>query len=105
MLVSTKSPDAIVQHLRDKTLEGNSECMMTANLDNESKKSSTTSQTPATQVRFCRAQALVEENKISFNPKMHVFNVQGTHDVRVVSLYPKENVAVQQEVCVIISLE
>ena len=29
---------------------------------------------------------------------MHVFNVQDTHDVRVVSLYPKENVAVQQGV-------
>ena len=35
---------------------------------------------------------------------MHVFNVQGTHDVRVVSLYPKEKcMAVQQEVRVIIS--
>ena len=88
VLVSTRSPDAIVQHLRDKTLEDNTECMMTANLDDESKKLSTTSQTPATQL--CRARALVEENKISFNPKMHVFNVQGTHDVRVVSLYPKE---------------
>ena len=47
----------------------------------------------------------MEENKISFNRKIHVFNVQGTHDVRVVSLYPKKNVAiaVHQEVCVIIS--
>lgn len=32
----------------------------------------------------------MDENKINFNPKMHIFNVQGTHDVRVVSLYPKE---------------
>ena len=39
---------------------------------------------------FSRAQALVDENKITFNPKMHIFNVQGTHDVRVVNLYPKE---------------
>ena len=39
---------------------------------------------------FSRARALVEENEISFNPKMHIFNVQGTHDIRVVSLYPKE---------------
>ena len=31
---------------------------------------------------------------------MHVFNVQDTHDVRVVSLYPKENVAVQQGVAI-----
>ena len=34
---------------------------------------------------------------------MHVFNVQDTHDVRMVSLYPKEKcIAVQQGVCVII---
>ena len=46
----------------------------------------------------------MEENKISFNRKTHVFNVQGTHDVRVVSLYPKEKcMVVQQEVRVIIS--
>ena len=35
VLVSTRSPDAIVQHLIDKTLENNTECMMTANLDDK----------------------------------------------------------------------
>ena len=32
----------------------------------------------------------MEENKISFNPKMHIFNMQGTHDDGVDSLNPKE---------------
>ena len=33
VLVSTRSPGAIVQHLKDKTLDVNTECMMTASLD------------------------------------------------------------------------
>ena len=69
------------------------------NLDDGSKKLSTTSQTPANQL--FRARALVEENKISFNRVKCTFLMcrAPMHDVRVVSLYPiRKNVVVQQGV-------
>ena len=38
-----------------------------------------------------RARDLVQNNKVSFNPQMHIFNVKGTSDItRVVTLYPSE---------------
>lgn len=86
-MISTKSPETIVQHLKSKLLDANTECVETTSLDGQPKKLNTALQ-PASML--FRAKALVEENKISFNPKMHIFNVQGTNDVRVVSLYPKE---------------
>lgn len=88
-LISTRSPETIVQHLKkDISLDDGSTDVTVENLDDESEKLMYSKQ-PVTM--FSRAQALVEDNKINFNPKMHIFNVQGTHDVRVISLYPKEN--------------
>lgn len=40
---------------------------------------------------YSRAEDLIRNNKIIFNPQMHIFNVQGTKEVRVVKLHPKEN--------------
>lgn len=38
-----------------------------------------------------RANALVQNNRIAFNPQMHIFNVKGTSDItRVVTLHPRE---------------
>ena len=40
---------------------------------------------------YSRAEDLIRSNKIIFNPQMHIFNVQGTKEVRVVKLHPKES--------------
>ena len=42
---------------------------------------------------YFRAEDLIRNNKISFNQKMHIFNVQETKEVRVhvVKLHSKEN--------------
>ena len=40
---------------------------------------------------YSRAEDLIRNNKIIFNPQMHIFNVQGTKEVRVVKLHPKES--------------
>ena len=71
-------------------------------LDDESKKLSTTSQTSAPQL--CRARALVEENKINFNPKMHIFNVDACRTLMMLEWLAyilRKNVAVQQGVYVL----
>ena len=86
-MISTRSPGDIVKHLKDRNPDDIASNVTAENFDVESEKLNIDSQ-PVTMLS--RARALVEENKISFNPKMHIFNVQGTHDVRVVSLYPKE---------------
>ena len=86
-LISTRSPGDIVKHLRVKNPDDAATNVTAENFDDGSERLNIDSQ-PVTMLS--RARALVEENKISFNPQMHVFNVQGTHDVRVVSLYPKE---------------
>ena len=47
------------------------------------------SRTPSVQAR---AQQLLASNQISFDPKLHVFNVKGTSGVtRVVTIFPKES--------------
>ena len=40
---------------------------------------------------YSRAKDLIRNNKIAFNPQMHIFNVQGTKEVRVVRLHPQES--------------
>ena len=77
-----------MQGLKDKLVDVtvNTESITAANPSVASENLAVASQSSM----FSRAKALVEENKISFDPKMHIFNVQGSHDVRVVSLYPKE---------------
>ena len=86
-MISTKNPEAIVHHLKNKFVDVDTESVAATSLDGQPEKPNTALQSAS---MLCRARALVEENKISFNPKMHIFNVQGTNDVRVVSLYPKE---------------
>ena len=84
----TRSPGDVVKHLQLKDRNQDDVTNVTAeNFDDGSEKLNIDSQ-PVTMLS--RVRALVEENKISFNPQMHVFNVQGTHDVKVVSLYPKK---------------
>ena len=77
-----------MQGLKDKLVDVtvNTESITAANPSVASENLAVASQSSM----FSRAKALVEENKISFDPKMHIFNVQGSHDVRVVSLCPKE---------------
>ena len=77
-----------MQGLKDKLVDVtvNTESITAANPSVASENLAVASQSSM----FSRAKSLVEENKISFDPKMHIFNVQGSHDVRVVSLYPKE---------------
>ena len=82
-LISTKSPGDIVKHLRVKNPDDAATNVTAENFDDGPERLNIDSQ-PVTMLS--RARALVEGNKISFNPQMHVFNVQGTHDVRVVSL-------------------
>ena len=88
-MISTRSPEEIVKHMKDRSLNDVATNVTAENFDDEPEKLNIDSQ-PAAVTMLSRARTLVEENKISFNPKMHIFNVQGTHDVRVVSLYPKE---------------
>ena len=88
-MISTRSPEEIVKHMKDRSLDDVATNVTAENFDDEPEKLNIDSQ-PAAVTMLSRARTLVEENKISFNPKMHIFNVQGTHDVRVVSLYPKE---------------
>ena len=85
-MISTKSPGAIAQGLKDKLVDVtvNTESITAANPSVASENFAVASQPSMF------SSSLVEENKISFDPKMHIFNVQGSHDVRVVSLYPKE---------------
>ena len=85
-IIDTPMPDHIVQNIKARQNDEEMEnyCISNATEQNTSKVSHQSS-------ALSRAQDVIKNNKITFDPKMHVFNVEGTNGtVRVVTLHPKE---------------
>lgn len=91
-LISTGSPEMIVQQIKQKSSKENmppSDENGPSNSDLD--PTDQDSFQPLANSIYSRAKDLIRNNKISFNPQMHIFNVQGTKEVRVVKLHPKES--------------
>lgn len=85
-ITDTPMPDYIVQNIKarqnDKEMENN--CISNAREQSTSEASHQSS-------ALSRALDVIKNNKITFNPQLHIFNVEGTNGaVRVVTLHPKE---------------
>lgn len=94
-LISTRSPETIVQQIKQKDNKEN-EPPTDENAPTNTALESTDQETvenfqPLANSIYSRAKELIRKNQISFNPQMHIFNVQGTKEVRVVKLHPKES--------------
>ena len=85
----TNMPEEIVQRIKEGSTENESRNVAT-NCDEPVEQQSTEPKKQHYSIT-ARAKALVQNNRVSFNPQMHIFNVKGTSDViRVVALYPRE---------------
>ena len=90
-LISTRSPEIIVEQMKLKNSKENvssSDEITPCDLEPTDQNSF---HQPLANSIYSRAEDLIRNNKIIFNPQMHVFNVQGTKEVRVVKLHPKES--------------
>ena len=93
-LISTKSPEMIVQQIKLKNNKENvspsdENAPPNSGLEPTDQENPNSFQPSANSI-YSRAD-LIRNNKIIFNPQMHIFNVQGTKEVRVVKLHPKES--------------
>lgn len=85
-ITDTPMPDQIVQNIKARQ---NEEEIANNSINNASEQG--TSKASYQYSALSRALDVIKNNKITFNPQMHVFNVEGTNGtVRVVTLHPKE---------------
>lgn len=89
----TLNPEEIVQQIKSRTtvLPSSSSSTVSVSQDDLQSETATNQQSQEVPSILARARNVIENNKISFNAQMHIFNVEGTQgDVRVVKLHPKE---------------
>jgi len=86
----TASPGEIVENIRNKPLK---DITTTHNVNCSNTCSKSSSEPPSRDLSaHARACQVVSSNNISFDPKLHVFNVKGTSGVtHVITLYPRES--------------
>ena len=91
-LISTKSPEVIVEQIKQNSSK-ESVLPIDENKppNNELESTDQNSHYPLASSIYSRAKDLIRNKKIAFNPQMHIFNVLGTKEVRVVRLHPQEN--------------
>ena len=91
-LISTKSPEVIVEQIKQNSSK---ESVLPTDENeppnNELESTDQNSHHPLASSIYSRAKDLIRNNKIAFNPQMHIFNVLGTKEVRVVRLHPQES--------------
>ena len=75
----TLNPEEIVQQIKSRTtvLPSSSSSTVSVSQDDLQSETATNQQSQEVPSILARAQNVIENNKISFNAQMHIFNVEG----------------------------
>ena len=83
VLIKTPKPEEIIETIKSRARDDSIEATMTtSNAVGEMKKEAATQlESDKNASMLSRAKTVLRNNKVSFNPQMHIFNVEGTQGV------------------------
>lgn len=93
VLIKTPKPEEIIERIKSRARDDSIEATITISIPEGEMKQETATQSESDKnaLMLSRAKIVLRHNKISFNPQMHMFNIEGTQGVvRVVTLHPME---------------
>ena len=93
VLIKTPKPEEIIEKIKSRARDDSIEATLTTSIAVGKMKQEVATQLESDKnaSMLSRAKTVLRNNKVSFNPQMHIFNVEGTQGVvRVVTLHPKE---------------